>query len=117
MTFSSKRPIGDPNIVDVVTQSDRSVILQPRNLGATNIIFLDETSVAISNVGMLVYKAIASRIDYQDVNKIRRRQHRERPLRRLTAQISAETVAKTCWALRSMGAIRSPQRPSARGYS
>jgi Flp pilus assembly secretin CpaC len=98
-TLQLERPfktvlIGDPNVVDVVTQSDRSVTLQPLNLGATNIIFLDETSVAITNVGILVYKAIASRIDYQDVTKIDRRQHREHPLGRLTAQISAETVAK-----------------------
>ena len=66
--------IGDPNVVDVLTQNDRSVILQPLNLGATNIIFLDETSIAITNVGILVYKAIASRINYQDVAEIGDRQ-------------------------------------------
>jgi Flp pilus assembly secretin CpaC len=57
--------IGDPNIVDVLTQSDRSVILQPLNLGATNIIFLDETSIAITNVRVLVYGTGASRINCQ----------------------------------------------------
>ena len=62
--------IGDPNIVDVLTLSDRSVILQPLNLGATNIIFLDETSIVITNVRVLVYGTGASRIDCQDVAEI-----------------------------------------------
>jgi Flp pilus assembly secretin CpaC len=47
--------MADPNIVDVLTQSDRSVVLQPLNPGATNIIFLDEASIAIINVRILVY--------------------------------------------------------------
>ena len=62
--------IGDPNIVDVLTLSDRSVILQPLNLGATNIIFLDETSIVITNVRVLVYGTGASRINCQDVAEI-----------------------------------------------
>src|SRR5258708_28296268 len=66
--------IGDPNIVDVLTQSDRSVIPQPLNLGATNIIFLDETSIAITNVRVLVYGTGASRINCQDVAEIDDRQ-------------------------------------------
>jgi Pilus formation protein N terminal region len=59
--------IGDRSVVDVLTQSDRSVILLPLNLVATNIIFLDETSIAITNVRILVYKTSASRIHDQDV--------------------------------------------------
>lgn len=47
--------MADPDIVDVRTQSDRSVVLQPLNPGATNIIFLDESSIAIVNVRILVY--------------------------------------------------------------
>jgi Flp pilus assembly secretin CpaC len=47
--------MADPDIVDVRTQSDRSVMLQPLNPGATNIIFLDEASMAIINVRILVY--------------------------------------------------------------
>jgi Flp pilus assembly secretin CpaC len=66
--------IGDPNVVDVLTLSDRSVILQPLNLGATNIIFLDETSIAITNVRILVYGTSTSRINYQDVAEIGDRQ-------------------------------------------
>jgi Flp pilus assembly secretin CpaC len=50
--------IGDPNIVDVLERSDRSVILEPLNVGATNVIFLDEGSIA--NVRVLVCKTAAS---------------------------------------------------------
>ncbi|SRR6266568_1077151 len=62
--------IGDPNVVAVLTQSDRSVVLQPLNLGATHIIFLDETSIEITSVRILVYEASASRINHQDVAEI-----------------------------------------------
>jgi Flp pilus assembly secretin CpaC len=47
--------MADSNIVDVLTQSDRSVVLRPLNPGATNVIFLDEASIAIINVRILVY--------------------------------------------------------------
>jgi Flp pilus assembly secretin CpaC len=66
--------IGDPNVVDVLTQSDRSVILLPRNLGSTNIIFLDERSIAITNVRILVYGTSVGRINCQDVAEISDRQ-------------------------------------------
>lgn len=56
--------IGDPNVVDVVTRDDRSVIFEPLNPGATNVIFIDERSIAITNVGILVCEAGASRIAY-----------------------------------------------------
>ena len=46
--------IGDPDIVDVHARSDRSVILEPLNPGATNLIFVDERSIAITNVRILV---------------------------------------------------------------
>jgi Flp pilus assembly secretin CpaC len=58
--------IGDPDIVDVHTRSDRSVMLQPLNPGATNLIFVDERSIAITNVRILVCDAGATRINYQD---------------------------------------------------
>ena len=47
--------IGDPDIVDVHTLNDRRVILEPVNLGATNLIFVDERSIAITNVRILIY--------------------------------------------------------------
>jgi len=68
-TLSLERPfktvlIGDPNVVDVVTRDDRSVIFEPLNPGATNVIFIDERSIAIKNVGILVCEAGATRIAY-----------------------------------------------------
>ena len=58
--------IGDPNIVDVLERSDRSVILQALNLGATNVIFLDERSIAIANVRILVCRIATSPIAHGD---------------------------------------------------
>lgn len=49
--------IGDPNVVNVHTHNDRSVILEPLNLGATNLVFVDERSIAITNVTILVCNA------------------------------------------------------------
>jgi Flp pilus assembly secretin CpaC len=58
--------IGDPRVVDVRTYSDRSVILEPLSVGATNLVFVDEKSIAITNVRILVCNAGAIRISYQD---------------------------------------------------
>jgi len=49
--------IGDPNIVDVHTLSERRVTLEPLSLGATNLIFVDKRSIAITNVRILVLGA------------------------------------------------------------
>ena len=46
--------IGDPNIIDVHTLNDRRVTLEPLNLGATNLIFVDDRSIAIANVRIVV---------------------------------------------------------------
>jgi Flp pilus assembly secretin CpaC len=46
--------IGDPNIVDVHTLNDRRVTLEPLNLGATNLVFIDGGSIAITNVRIVV---------------------------------------------------------------
>jgi Flp pilus assembly secretin CpaC len=58
--------IGDPLIVDVQTRTDRSVVLEPLSLGATNLVFIDGESVAIVNVRILVCNAGAIRISYPD---------------------------------------------------
>jgi Flp pilus assembly secretin CpaC len=52
--------IGDPGIVEVRNQDDRSVILMPLNLGTTNVVFVDEQSIAIANVLVLVRSASAA---------------------------------------------------------
>ena len=51
--------IGNPDVVDVRTQSDRSVLLEPRNSGTTNIVFIDEQGMVIRNLTVLVRSARA----------------------------------------------------------
>jgi Flp pilus assembly secretin CpaC len=58
--------IGDPSVVDVRTYSDRSVILEPLSVGATNLVFVDARSIAITNIRILVCNATPVRISYQD---------------------------------------------------
>jgi Flp pilus assembly secretin CpaC len=58
--------IGDPDIVDVHARSDRSVILEPLNPGATNLIFVDDRSIAITNVRILVCGAGATPVKFED---------------------------------------------------
>jgi Flp pilus assembly secretin CpaC len=58
-TLTLERPfdtilIGNPNVVDVERENDRSVILKGINIGASNIVFLDEKSVVIANVRVIV---------------------------------------------------------------
>jgi Flp pilus assembly secretin CpaC len=58
--------IGDPKVVDALASGDRSAILRPLSLGKTNIVFLDERSIAITNVGILVCSTGVSLIAYRD---------------------------------------------------
>ena len=58
--------IGDPDVVDVHPNNDRSVVLEPLNLGATNLVFVDERSVAVTNIRVLVCSATPTRVKYQD---------------------------------------------------
>ncbi len=58
--------IGDPRVVDVRTYSDRSVILEPLSVGATNLVFVDDQSIAIANVRIIVCNAGAMRVSYQE---------------------------------------------------
>ena len=58
--------IGDLTVVNVNTRNDRSVILEPLNPGTTNVVFVDESNIAITNVRILVCNAVAIRIKYQD---------------------------------------------------
>jgi Flp pilus assembly secretin CpaC len=57
--------IGDPDVVDVHTRNDRSVMLEPLNPGATNLIFVDAKRIAITNIRVLVCGAGAIPIKYQ----------------------------------------------------
>jgi Flp pilus assembly secretin CpaC len=58
--------VGDPDIVDVYARTDRSVTLEPLNPGTTNLVFVDERSIAISNVRILVCSAGATPVKFDD---------------------------------------------------
>ena len=57
--------IEKPDIVDVHSQSDRSVIIEGLALGASDVVFIDARSVAVANVRVLVCKTVAVRSAYQ----------------------------------------------------
>jgi hypothetical protein len=46
--------VGNPGIVQATAHSDRMVVLTPQDVGETNIIFLDEGNVQISNINVQV---------------------------------------------------------------
>ncbi len=49
--------IGDPGVVDVRAQDDRSVVLQGLARGSSNIVFVDAQSMAIANIKVIVRDA------------------------------------------------------------
>ncbi|MGZ3360441.1 MAG: pilus assembly protein N-terminal domain-containing protein [Xanthobacteraceae bacterium] len=49
--------IGNPDVVDVQTRNERSVRLRPLSLGTTNLIFIDDQGIVITNVTILVRNA------------------------------------------------------------
>ncbi|WP_036048090.1 pilus assembly protein N-terminal domain-containing protein [Bradyrhizobium sp. Tv2a-2] len=49
--------IGDPRVVDVRAQDDRSVILKALGRGSSNIVFVDAQSIAIVNIKVIVLDA------------------------------------------------------------
>ena len=49
--------IGDPDVVEVQPQNDRTVLLKALGIGATNIVFLDEQSIVIDNIRVIVSDA------------------------------------------------------------
>jgi Flp pilus assembly secretin CpaC len=51
--------IGNPNVVDVQNLTGSSVILKPLKIGASDLIFVDEKSIAITNIRVLVRDASA----------------------------------------------------------
>jgi len=46
--------IGNPKVVDVQRQDGRTVLLKGLNPGNSNIVFLDEQSIAIMNIKVVV---------------------------------------------------------------
>ncbi len=55
--------IDHPFVVEVHEQDDRSIMLEPLEPGAANLVFVDEQSIAIANVRVVVC-ARATRVDY-----------------------------------------------------
>ena len=49
--------VGDPKVVDVTPQTDRTVLLKALNRGTSNVVFVDEESVAIANIRVVVRDA------------------------------------------------------------
>ena len=49
--------IGDPSVVDVRAQDDRSVFLQALGRGSSNVVFVDAQSIAIANIRVIVRDA------------------------------------------------------------
>jgi Flp pilus assembly secretin CpaC len=49
--------VDDPHVVDVSPQTDRTVLVKALNRGTSNIVFVDERSVAIANVRIVVRDA------------------------------------------------------------
>ena len=49
--------IGNPDVIDVQTQDERSVLLKPLSAGATNLVFVDEQGMVITNLAVLVRSA------------------------------------------------------------
>ena len=46
--------VGDPLVVDVRTDDDRSVLIEPLSAGQTNLVFIDARGVVIANVKVSV---------------------------------------------------------------
>jgi Flp pilus assembly secretin CpaC len=49
--------IGNPDVIEVQTQSERSVLLKPLNPGTTNLVFIDEQGIVITNLAIVVHSA------------------------------------------------------------
>ena len=49
--------VGDPQVVDVSRQTDRTVLVKAINRGASNVVFVDANSIAIANIRVVVREA------------------------------------------------------------
>jgi len=64
-TFTTDRPfktvlVGNPKIVEVTVQDDRTAVLTPQAVGETNIIFLDERNVRITSINVLIDEGVGT---------------------------------------------------------
>ena len=49
-----------PDVVEIQTQDERSVLLKPLSPGSTNLVFIDERGIVITNLAILVRNARAT---------------------------------------------------------
>ena len=49
--------VGNPDVVEVWPQNDRTVLLKALSIGASNIVFLDDKSIVIDNIKVVVSDA------------------------------------------------------------
>jgi Flp pilus assembly secretin CpaC len=52
--------VGDPLIVDVHTGDDRTVVIEPLQPGATNLVFVNTRGLVIANIRILVCASVRS---------------------------------------------------------
>lgn len=65
--------VGNPDVIDVHSRDDRSVIVEGIAPGTSNIIFIDERRIAIANIQVLVCDVRATRTGGQDETEYGRR--------------------------------------------
>jgi Flp pilus assembly secretin CpaC len=58
--------VENPDVIDVHSHGDRSVIVEGITLGASNIVFIDERRIAIANIRILVCDMSTPRTGAQD---------------------------------------------------
>jgi Flp pilus assembly secretin CpaC len=52
--------LGNPDVIEVQTLDERSVLLKPLSPGSTNLVFVDERGIVITNLAILVRTARAT---------------------------------------------------------
>ena len=52
--------VGDPLIVEVRTDDDRTVVIEPLKPGATNLVFVDTRGLVIANIRLIVCASFGS---------------------------------------------------------
>jgi Flp pilus assembly secretin CpaC len=58
--------IDNPDVVEVHSQSDRSVLIEGLALGVSNVVFIDAGNVAVANIRVLVCETVAVRTASQE---------------------------------------------------
>jgi Flp pilus assembly secretin CpaC len=57
--------VGDPLIVEVRTDDDRTVVIEPLKTGATNLVFVDTRGLVIANIRILVRASLVRPLGFR----------------------------------------------------